>query len=164
MGIPGDEFVVAEDHYRYGHWEDVNGVKTAHGRQKSRFVADSTECLFEPPPEFRRGRHLDSETPAWHKRLARFMPAALARSKCVITNVELRRIQEMDETKARAEGMLFHDGGGIGHSGWRHRINYGVVQRTAKQAFIVQWSEIHGPEAWEKNDWVWNYSFRRVLE
>lgn len=105
-GVPGDRLWVREEHYRFGHWEPVQGVRTKGGRQKWKFVADTTEVLFDAPPSFRRGRHhKDPEIKAWHKRLGRFMPKSLARTWLEITGVRVERLQDISEADALAEGF-----------------------------------------------------------
>lgn len=46
------------------------------------------------------------------------MPAWAVRLRPVVVAVRAQRLQEISEEDALAEGMLYHDGDGIGHSGW----------------------------------------------
>ena len=60
--------------------------------------------------------------------------------------------------------MQFHDGGGVGHSGWRHAREHGFVYRTAREAFFVGWDAINARRGFpfRSNPLVWKVTFRRV--
>lgn len=148
----GQRCFVAEEHYRFGHWEPVAGVRTRGGRQKWAFVADSDEVRFEAPEWFRKGRH--HQTPdykAWHKRMARFMPAALARAEVEIVSVRPERVQDITEADALREGVpcepIFDTDRGING------------QTFPVREFQWIWNSIYGPESWTRNDWVWRIEF-----
>lgn len=145
-GGPGDHLWVREDHYRYGHWEPLPGVRTKTGRMKWRFVAETDEIRFDPPASFRKGRHTkDPETPAWHKRLGRFMPRAFSRLTLELTEVRVERVQDMSEADAIAEGWMHPE---IEPLVWYRHL----------------WESINGPGSWGANPWVWVVSFRDVTK
>lgn len=105
-GKPGDKLWVREEHYRYGHWQQVHGVKTKTGKTKWQFVADSDEVLFDPPKSFKKSIHENgASTVTWHKRLARFMPRNLSRITLEIVNIRAERLQDISEADAKAEGV-----------------------------------------------------------
>lgn len=147
----GARLWVRETHYRFGHWESVPGVKTKTGRMKWRFVADTTECRFDAPESFRKGRHhKDPATPAWHKRLARFMPRSLVRLTLEVTGVRVERVQDITEADAVAEGALtLGDDAGMGAD-------------TAYNRFCGLWMKINGEDSWKANPWVWVVSFKPI--
>lgn len=137
---------VRETHYRYGHWEPVPGARTKTGRMKWRFVADSDAVLFDPPAEpIRLGRHhRDPATPAWHKRLGRFMPRSFARLGLEVVSVRAERLQEITTEDVYAEG--------VGH---------GRVSPLLE--FEELWDAINGKRAsWESNPWVWRIEFAKL--
>lgn len=163
-GQPGDRLWVRETHYRFGHWEAVASVRTKTGRQKWAFVPDSTDVLFDAPPEFRKGRHhKDPFTQAWHKRLARFMPKNIVRITLEITDVQVERLQDISEADAVAEGSY------LGKCECFPRPR-NPVESMMKQTwchkhgdeFISLWKKINGPESWNANPWVWVIEFKRV--
>jgi len=91
------------------------------------------------------------------------MPKYFARYVIKVTDARVERLQDITEEDARAEGMLFHDGRGVGHTGWRHSDGYGFVRATAKEAFAVAWDTINRKRAsWASNPWVWAYTFKLV--
>lgn len=89
------------------------------------------------------------------------MPRAASRISLEVTGVRVERLQAISEADARAEGARFHDGLGIGHSGWRH--DDGAVHDAARSAFARLWESLHGAGSWAVNPWVWVISFRRVM-
>jgi hypothetical protein len=176
-GNVGDVLWIREEHYRFGHWEPVPGVRTKQGRQKWAFVPDTDEVLYfdNPPSEFRKGRHhKDPATPAWHKRLARFMPKDLYRTYLQITEIKVERLQEISEEDAKAEGItcLSKDGGttykygipdadglpGNDDSGW----HWSEWEVNPKEAFKKLWESINGTGSWNANPWVWAISLERI--
>lgn len=163
-GKLGDRLWVRESHYRFGHWEMVPGVKTKTGRMKWKFVPDSNEFRFDAPEYFRKGRHhKDSATPAWHKRLARFMPRVLSRITLEITEVRVQRLQEISEEDAIAEGIESTTGfAGMAH--WRD-YRKGINDFTAYspiESYLTLWESISGAGSWDLNPWVWPVTFKVV--
>lgn len=160
-GVPGDCLWVRETHYRFGHWEPVPGVKTKTGRMKWRFVADFDDVLFDPPAcvEIRGGRHhRDPDTPAWHKRLGRFMPRAFARLTLEVVSVRVERVQEITPMDAIAEGIDFLDYCCGGEACACRGMPVDPVGE-----FWMAWNDINGSRAtWESNPWVWRVEFCRV--
>ncbi|MBN7137025.1 hypothetical protein A7A76_20005 [Lysobacter enzymogenes] len=93
-------------------------------------------------------------------RHGRFMPRWASRISLEVTGVRIERLQAISEADARAEGAHFHDGRGIGHSGWRH--DDGAVHGDARSAFARLWESLNGAGSWEQNAFVWVVSFRRI--
>jgi len=164
-GIPGDRLWVREEHYRYGHWESVPGVRTKTGRMKWRFVADSYEVRFDAPPVYRKGRHhKDAATPAWHKRLARFMPRWASRLTLEITDVRVQRVQDISGEDAADEGV------NVARCGCDVCRMSSVMCPADASSHILEFASLwelinakrgHG---WDANPWVWAITFRRVGE
>ncbi len=88
------------------------------------------------------------------------MPRRLSRITLEIESVRVERLQDISEADARAEGARYHDGHGIGHSGWRH--DYGAVHADARSAYARRWNEINGAASWGSNPWTWVLTFRRI--
>ena len=149
-GGVGDRLWVREEHYRFGHWEPVKGVKTKGGRQKWRFVADRADCIFAPPTAeygeptpYRVSRDVnDPAKPQWYKRLARFMPRALSRMTLEIVEVRIERLNHISHNDCLREGL----------PNGNHR----------QTAFRELWESINGAGSWAKNPLVWVIVFRRI--
>ncbi len=88
------------------------------------------------------------------------MPRWASRITLEITGVRVERLHDISEDDAKAEGATFHDGRGIGHSGWRH--DYKDVHADARSSFARLWTDINGAGSWAANPWVWAIEFRRV--
>ncbi len=122
-------------------------------------------------------------TPAIH------MPRDASRIDLEVTSVRVERLQQISEADAIAEGAQFHDGRGVGHSGYRHDGHDGFVWATAKASFMRLWDSINAagrpvlpsnPDSkryarvkawlekhpdtsgWDANPWVWVVEFRRL--
>lgn len=176
-GAPGDRLWVKEEHYRYGHWEQVPGVKTKTGRMKWRFVPDTTQIIFDAKEygleerfgPVRKGRHhKDPSTMAWHKRIARFMPKSASRITLEITDVRVQRLQEISESDAIAEGIEKR-GEFPNITPW---TNYQAPKgcpgamhfSTPMRSFQSLWDSINADRGygWGTNPWVWALTFRRL--
>jgi len=81
-----------------------------------------------------------------------FLPADLARTVVEITDIRAQRVQDITREEIRAEGI-------------RLPVSPRFTPSTFSelhQEFAFLWDSIHGEGAWERNDWVWIYSFRMV--
>lgn len=76
------------------------------------------------------------------------MPKWACRARLRVTDLRIERVQDISDADAVAEGWP-------GTSG----------PDTPKPPVIWfrdLWNEIHGPDAWERNDWVVAYSFEEI--
>lgn len=89
-----------------------------------------------------------------------FMPRWASRITLEIKGVRLERLHTITEADARAEGAMYHDGRGVGHSGWRH--DYKDVHADARSSFARLWADINGAESWHANPIVWAVTFERL--
>lgn len=87
------------------------------------------------------------------------MPKVFSRISLGINNVRVERLMDISEADAIAEGGLFHNGNGIGHSGWRHDGDEGLVFDTARHSFFHLWEKINGAESLKENPWLWVICF-----
>lgn len=156
---PGDRMWVREEHYLFGHWEIDPTKCTKSGHDKWCFVPDSDEVRNEAPSEFRKGRsHRAPGTPAWHKRLGRFMFRRHSRLTLYVTEVRVQRLQEISEEDARAEGFVPDEG-----------LREVGLKPTARGSFSRYWTKLHGSsldrrtQEWAANPWVAAYTFQPRL-
>lgn len=156
---PGDRLWVRESYYQRGHWEPVAGARTKGGRQKWAFVPTGP-ISFDEPAEYRKGRHHnDPATVAWHKRLGRFMPRSLSRLTLTVTDVCVKRLQDISEADAIAEGIIEYEPTmeDPAEFSWQ---DGGDIWDDARSAYAALWDNINGPGAWEANPWVVAVSFK----
>lgn len=157
----GDHLYVRETYYQFGHWEPVQGAKTKGGKQKWAFIADRPDVLFEQPGNCRLGhRYCDPWTPAWHKRLGRFMPKAFSRMTLIVTDVRVQMLNKISEEDAIAEGVL--NSGRRDGEPWDHFSFPGIPsihEHEASTCYSLLWESITGPGAWEANPWVTAITF-----
>ncbi len=95
-------------------------------------------------------------TRGWHKvRSPLFMLRRAARLWLELTDVDAKLLQDMTEADALAEGIRevspgVFDGGGA------------CMGPTAVQAYMRLWESINGPGSWQKNEWIWDLTYRKV--
>lgn len=172
-GQPGDRLWVRET------WQ----LEFHYGFHDVRYLADN--YLWDPGTLY---LNLRNRT-CWKKRPSIFMPRWASRITLEITDIRVERVQEITEEDAIKEGILSQMGDGsgpgpgykwegIGYHGAGFdkagRRTFHTPSRTGKCkcftggdspaqcAFREIWDSIHGRGAWERNDWVWAISFRRI--
>lgn len=168
FGTVGDELWIREEHIRSGYWIE-NGKKPS-GYQKWRFVPEENpreeNCFFpddKHAPDCRISRDtVIPEKVQWYKRLARFMPYHLARTKVQITGIRLERLQQITEKDAIAEGASDHmDIDDLNRmKGMDWKIPSPFLQHQF--GFMALWCKIHSAESWLDNPWVWVITFKKI--
>lgn len=140
---PGDRLWVRENLV-----PTTSGIDFAEGGDECLdLVAATTEqTAFWDRHALKRGDPINAPTvPSIH------MPRWASRLTLVVTATKVERLQAISEPDAKAEGALYHDGRGIGHSGWRHDPDHGYVFSSAAGSFADLWVRLHGPESWMAN-------------
>jgi hypothetical protein len=174
----GDILYIREEHYRYGTWNEVPGVKTKGGRQKWEFVplTDEVRYFDNPPEEFKKGRHHKlAQFPGWYKRLARFMPKANARNFIQVTDLRAEKLGDISVSDAVNEGVEYWnidyerlEGGELvadyKNYEWKDDPTYPdyhfPTYADPISSFQSLWRYINGD--WNPDQWVWVYSFKRI--
>ena len=95
-----------------------------------------------------------------------FMPKTACRLFLVIKNIRVERLNDINETDARAEGIeasKTFDGLYFLYGTTR---NYGRITRMDYvdpiKSFHSLWQSINGPTSWVKNPWVWVIEFEKI--
>lgn len=81
------------------------------------------------------------------------MPRWASRIDLEVTAVRVERVQEIAFDDIIAEGL--------GSEEWNHGINEKGVE-SAVDHFAELWNTLHGPDAWDRNDWVWVIEFKTL--
>jgi hypothetical protein len=131
------------------------------------YIATDKAPSTEEALEDRRGSaNIHTDIPYWwNKRPSIHMPRWACRTVLEITDIRVERVQGINAEDAMAEGILYHDGLGVGHSGYRHSIDHGYVYETAQRAFHILWDSVYKKRGlgWDKNPWVWVITFKRMV-
>jgi len=80
---------------------------------------------------------------------ARYMPRSVARTFIEITDVKCERINDITLEDIQAEGI-------------QSLFGKQSIDPTMLARFIDLWEEASGKGAWERNDWVFAYTFKLV--
>lgn len=86
------------------------------------------------------------------------MPRWAARTWLRVVSVRAERVQDITEEDARREGVWTV-------SEWlrdqtcKWRDSADALRGLPVTAFSQLWDSIHGPDAWDRNDWVWVIAF-----
>lgn len=87
------------------------------------------------------------------------MPRWASRITLEITGVKVERLQDIDDWGAIAEGIDEPDW----HKSYGNSDgDFIEPEGVAVEAFRELWDEIHGPDSWSANPWVWVISFRMI--
>lgn len=150
-GVPGDRLWVREKArvIETGLW-----ATTAQGgmRVRLRYEADGVESDWLPYPVRLKPVKVGHCIPNGCYREA-------ARTFLEVTAVRAERLQDITEADAIAEGLVeWSDPPRMPrkHYGLTHAD---VWETDPRAAFRRVWESIYGPDAWDRNDWVWVTEF-----
>ncbi|MBN8294584.1 hypothetical protein JI664_21605 [Rhodobacter sp. NTK016B] len=85
---------------------------------------------------------------------AAFMPRIASRLTLLVTDVRVQRLQDISAADSIAEGVQCETCEAMRQSNCNGRGCFSSVD-----AFHTLWNSLHGPEAWDRNDWVAAYTF-----
>lgn len=94
----------------------------------------------------------DGPKPAWagRTRSGRFIPERLARTFGVVVSVTLKRVQDITEAEALAEGVSHEIDGATGR------------METSRRAYARILDRLYGPQRWRDNHWGWFYGIKKT--
>lgn len=140
-------------------------------REKARVVAASCDSEMHASgvvcsdAEVRLGYEADGALSDWLPYPRRLKPVRVghcipngcyreaARTFLAVTSVRVERSQDISEADAIAEGMPHSDG---------DPDKFGIPTTlivSARDEFRRLWTSIYGPDAWDRNEWVWVTEF-----
>ena len=98
----------------------------------------------------------------WKWKPSIHMPRWASRITLEITGVRVERLQDISEEDAIAEGV---EGGCLtcGENCMKTG-GCGYCNPEYRDSFIGLWHQIHGPDSWASNPWVWVVEFKRVTQ
>lgn len=116
--------------------------------------------------------------PRWKSSM--FMPREACRLFLEITDIRVEQLQDISESDAVAEGVDYAEfstkteGVDMGldevrwrdyaHSGWPHAEKSQLMYGSAVGSYRSLWEQINGYESWDRNEWVWVVTFKRIEE
>jgi len=138
-GVPGDRLWVRET------WS-IDGGGASGYWVVYRANIDASPVIIGRDDECQR--LFDYQRGEWRPSI--HMPRWASRILLEITDIRVERVRDISHEDSIAEGMSLDK-----------LNNYGTGS-IARDAFAETWDSIHGPGAFERNDWVWVISFAHV--
>lgn len=148
-GSPGDRLWVRET------WGEVSHVDWGDPRKEPfvHVLGPDERCIIYREEALRHGFEWAGESEAERWRPSIHMPRWASRLALAITDVRVQRVQEISEEDACWEGAMgpfpTFSHGEIGEGG----------PDSHRDGFADLWNSINGPDAWQRNDWVWALTF-----
>ena len=137
-GQVGDRLWVRETWAKY-----PNAMRIAYKADMTAHIRTLVPDAFLPQPV--------TDIPKWKPSI--HMPRWASRITLEITEVRVERVQEINAHDAVVEGIFW------GVSLCQSDTGY---DKAVIDKFHELWDSIHGSNAWERNDWVWVISFKRI--
>lgn len=88
------------------------------------------------------------------------MPRIASRLDLEIESVRVKRLQDISEADARAEGVI--EGAGDFAGCFSVPGTQAMSGTTAKECYARLWDDINGESAWSMNPFIWVIEFRRL--
>ena len=104
----------------------------------------------------------DGERPGVKWKPSIHMPRVASRLTLEIAGVTVERVQDISYDDAEAEGTwaACEDDPAIQNSASYAAVAAGRRSVELVDYFAALWNKVNGPNAWERNDWVWKVEFR----
>ena len=100
------------------------------------------------------------EPPTWRPSI--HMPRWASRLTLEIESVRVERVQDISESDCWAEGIEELDGSLDDAEICAMAKQLGQSFEDARPTFALLWNKVNGPGAWERNDFVWAITFKRL--
>ena len=95
------------------------------------------------------------------------MPRWAARIWLEISGIRGERVQDISEEDAKAEGVEKMKVFPKDFNPFRNKLHGHLPpleESCYRHSFACLWNKLHGPDAWDRNDWVWVIEFKRIDE
>mgnify|MGYP000529386413 FL=1 len=167
---PGDRLWGRETYGYRGtssHWD--SGVRRPFDEVFVEYICDGAKRTIQRPPDDcpglpqQRDRREGESYEDWNDYLDRwwkrstpaiFMPRWASRITLEVTDVRVERVQSISDADIRAEGVTVE--------AVRELLGNNIADTTPSALWRMGWCAINGQDSWDRNDWVWAYTFRRV--
>lgn len=147
-----------------GSWNSTSPIKIRHAvgdilwvKENIKFSAENGNHYYEAD---NKGVGTDIHAALRKNPISSFyMPKLASRITLEVTAVKVERVRDITDDDALAEGVAtaIPPIAGIDID-----IDGHYWPGGPKRMFKELWTSIHGEDAWERNDWVAAYTFRRV--
>lgn len=134
----------------YGQPGDRLWVKEAWGVLYPQYINDADELTFWKA-DYSNQELEEQILPKWKSPL--FMPRSRSRILLEITGVRVKRLQDISEEDARAEGVDISDE-------WTGCAD--DLTGSHAKAYQFLWESINGSGSWDENPFCWVLEFRRI--
>lgn len=148
------------------HLGDWQHIKCPYGQAGDRLWVRETWALYLPQYYkkkevfYRADGEINKSFISPHRvfkwRPSIHMPRWASRILLEITEIRVERVQEITHDDCIREGIR------PSIPDW-HFEDLSRYVFYVKDMFRILWNSIHGTDAWERNDWVWVVSFKRVV-
>ncbi len=171
---PGDRLWVREDWRVSNRWDAVPPSKLVPRKMSVVFdaggsIANQKTGTWAPDRSYPPA----GERPSWlgRRRASMHLPRWASRITLLVTSTKIEPVQEISETDAIAEGMVYVDHGfradGQLAEGWHHNPDQAALGSnfcfpSARAAFANLWCTLHGKQSWDDNPDVVAISFRVI--
>lgn len=147
-GMPGDRLWVRETWGAHFIWESI---------APRDIQIDNLSCIFYQADNSVSGNCESNQRGKWRPSI--HMPRKASRILLEITDVRVKRLQDISEEDAKAEGV------------WKYGVEdcWKIYTKTtsfgtssARRSFESLWQSINGADSWDANPWVWVVEFKQV--
>ena len=157
FGVQGDRLWCQEPWAQRGHWVYPHNADDHEHAKWDGWTPENTgkpvsECVtFDVMFDGSRFR----------KRSPVHMPRWASRIYLLVKDVRIKRLHDITELGAEAEGVLPTENNGTATADALMEI-FGLHRLPYTSAFATLWESINGRGSWAENPWVWVVEFERI--
>jgi len=161
----GDVLWVKETFFAYGQWKSIIGyglpTRVFHDLTRTNNYPHKYFADWSPNKVLKMGEL------GWHKRPSLFMHKAVARIFLQVTDIKMERLNDISDEDCEKEGIeIRRDQKAPSKKLYLFYPCNDLRDHTyidnPKTSFYSLWTSINKKGAWERNPWVWVYTFKVV--